>query len=47
MWFGKQMTRSHLSDGDGLLLHGLVDSHSVVLSHLKNKSFVFNTEGHE
>lgn len=37
--------KPHLSDGDGLLLHGLVDRHPVILSHLKNKpGLVFNTE---
>lgn len=30
-------TDIHLSNGDGLLLHGLMDRHPVVLSHLKSK----------
>lgn len=43
--FLKCTKRRYLSDGDGLLLHGLVDRHSVILSHLDNKhSVIFNNE---
>lgn len=36
----------HLSDGDGLLLHGLVDRHSVVFSHLGDKNRTFTSPKH-